>query len=311
MKIRSWRSNVFGMWSLARMLACVLLQWAVLWINVGTFARGLALDLVETETGWNFEDVVDYSSPPIEVFDGNVTTALSAHLPPKHIFVLNSDFELTTVTSNVTVLADTTLPTIIPNWLPGGAGVQILQSASYQMSTFAGGVFAIHLNNPFSAGNSTQGSISTMNLPANPKPATLYTVQYDCARMPDGPLNLVTTLKVSSMTGLTTNYYTIHTSRYNITDTPKQITWTRKSFLFMGTGALTSIRFESMSEKYGPIIDNIVLQQGVHILHDLGPPARMLALWQWLCPIFTAFAFIVVVQPQDVLLFREAAQYLL
>jgi len=128
----------------------------------------------------------------------------------------NGDFELTTnVTSNGTVTLDATATTMIPNWLPGGAGIQIIQSSTYQMSNFApAGVYAIHLNNPTTTGNSTQGSIASGNFTWVPKPATLYTVQFDCARLPDGPLNLYPALKVSSMSGTVVNYYTLHRPRY-------------------------------------------------------------------------------------------------
>lgn len=116
----------------------------------------------------------------------------------KHFF--NGNFELINVTSNGTMVADATM---IPNWIPGGAGVQIVQSSTYQMSNYepGGGVFAIHLNNPTAIGNTTQGSLASHNFSWNPEPATLYTVQYDCARLPDGPVNIVPALKVSSMTG--------------------------------------------------------------------------------------------------------------
>jgi hypothetical protein len=261
--------------------------------------------LVETKTGWQFED-------DIEVFDGSaVAPAPAPKLPKDQIWLMNGDFELTTVTGNATVTVSVTDTTSIPNWLPGGNGVQIIQSSSYQMSSFAPSVFAIHLNNP-NVDNGTQGSISTLNLTANPNPATLYTVQYDCARHPDGPLNLLPALKISSMTGLTVNYFTLHKARFNLTDTPKQITWIRQSMLFMGTGAQTSIKFESMSEKYGPIIDNVVLLNGVHILNpnSAPTPASMLPLWQRICPIFTIVASILTLHSEALFFSAEAARVL-
>ncbi|KAG0579203.1 hypothetical protein M758_4G082200 [Ceratodon purpureus] len=267
----------------SRMIACIVLLWAAFCASLGMSSQDRVSSLVETKTGWRFED-------DIEVFDGSVAPAPAPEMPKNFIWLLNSDFELIIVPTSNTVLASVTDTTLIPNWLPGGNGVQILQSSTYQMSSFSPSVFAIHLNNP--AANSTQGSISTQNLTANPHPATLYTVQYDCARHPDGPLNLLPTLKISSMTGLTLNYYTLRMAKYNDTDTRKRITWTRQSFLFMGTGAQTSIKFESMSELYGPIIDNVVLLKGVHILHSDSAPTlgSTLPLWQRMCSIFTVVA---------------------
>lgn len=257
------------------MIACVLLLWVVFWTTSVISTQVLDSELADTEIGWHFED-------GIEVFSGSQAAAPPPGTkPPKDLMaLLNGDFELTNLTTNGTVLALPTATTLIPNWLPGGAGVQIIQSSSCQMSNFAPSVFAIHLNNPGSTGNSTQGSISSQNFTWAPKPATFYTVQFDCARLPDEPLNLYPSLKVSSMSGTVVNYFALHRPRYNVTDTPQQITWLRHSFLFMGTGANTSLLFESMSEKYGPVIDNIVILSGIHILHpnSAPPPASVLPL---------------------------------
>lgn len=284
--------------SLARMIACVLLLWVVFYTTSAISFQDLDSEVVETEIGWQFED-------DTEVFTGSqIAAPPPGTKPPKdQLYFMNGDFELTTVTSNGTVLADATM---IPNWLPGGAGVQIIQSSTYQMSNFApGSVFAIHLNNPVSTGNSTQGSIGSLNFTWAPKPATLYTVQFDCARMPDEPLNLYPALKVSSMSGSVVNYYTLHSPTYNITDTPKQITWIRQSFLFMGTGARTSVLFESMSEKYGPVIDNVVILSGIHILHPNSAPlpASLLPL---MYPILTVVA-LTSVHTEALFLLWEAA----
>lgn len=90
---------------------------------MGIFVWGLVLDLVEMEIGWNFEDVVDYFFFFIEVFDGNVIIVLFVYLFLKYIFVLNSDFELIIVISNVIVFVDMIFFIIIFNWLFGGVGV--------------------------------------------------------------------------------------------------------------------------------------------------------------------------------------------
>lgn len=256
--------------------------------------------LVKTKTGWQFED-------DIEFFDG-VAPAPAKTLPKGHIELFNSDFELSNITGTATVLATVNDTTMIPNWLPGESGVQILQASTYQMSSFAPGVLAIHLNNP--SANGTQGSITSLNFTWNPHPATLYTVQYDCARHPDGPLNLQSALKISAMTGMTVNYYTLHKPRYNATDSPKQITWVRQSFLFMGTGAQTSLKFESMSEKFGPIVDNVALLHGVHILHSNSAPApaSMVPLWQRMCcHLFTVVALMATVHLEALLFLTEGA----
>jgi len=81
-------------------------------------------------------------------------------------------------------------------------------------------------------------------------------------------------------------------NRYNVSDTPRQITWIRQSFLFMGTGGATSLLFESMSEKYGPVIDNVVILSGVHILHSNFAPS-VIPLWQLMYSIFIVVALIV------------------
>lgn len=162
--------------------------------------------------------------------------------------------------------------------------VQVIQSATYKMSTFAKSVFAIHLNNPAGT-NGTQGLIAT-TLAVNPATGKTFTVQYDCARMPDGPLNLLSALKVSSISGTTVNHYEIHTVKYNATDTTSSMTWVRQSFVYSGTGAATKIQFESMSEKYGPAIDNVVILTGSHPL-SAAPTAHLLSLWQRMGPIFS------------------------
>lgn len=297
----------------SRITACVVLLLSTFLIRLGISSLDRDSGLVKTQTGRQFDDEMKVFDDEIEDFSGSVVapTPVPAKLKKDYRFLLNSDFELTNVSGNATVLASATdNPQLIPNWFVGENGVEILQNSSYQMSNYAPSVFAIHLNNPNSVGNSTQGSIATQNLTWAPQPATLYTIQYDCARNPDGPLNLQSALRISSMSGLTVNYFTVHRTNYNLTDTRNQITWIRQSVLIMGTGAATNILFESMSEKYGPIIDNVQILIGVHILHPFisaGPPPSMLSLWLLLCPIFTLVVLMATVHSEILFFLTEAA----
>lgn len=99
----------------------VLALWAVFWVSLSS--ADLDSELIETETGWQFDD------DDIEVFDGNATApapaTTSTKLPSGRVALTNGDFEMTNVTGNATTLADATATTMIPNWLPGGAGVQV------------------------------------------------------------------------------------------------------------------------------------------------------------------------------------------
>lgn len=266
------------------MTAWVVLVWAVL---VGGFSLSSAAeadldsDLIETETGWQFAD------EEIEPFSNTTapapapsTKTISGRIP-----LADGDFESANITSNVTVLAVDA--TVLPNWMPGGAGVNVIQSTIYKMSTFdKTSRFAVHLNNPAGT-NGTQGSITT-TLATAPASGKTFTLQYDCARNPDGPLNLLSALKVSSVSGTKVNHMELHKVNYNSTNTDSSITWSRMSFVFTGTGAATNIIIESMSEKYGPIVDNVVMLSGSHPLSAAPSANSHLSLWQRMCPLFTA-----------------------
>lgn len=96
-------------------------------------------ELLETETGWRFfSDDDDEGS--IQAFDNGTAPApapapaASTKLPSGQVALINGDFEQTNVSSNATTLADVTATTMIPNWLPGGAGVQVLPPPSLPLS---------------------------------------------------------------------------------------------------------------------------------------------------------------------------------
>lgn len=101
------------------MAVCFLVL--ALWVSLcSAFSGDLDSELMETETGWQFND-------DIEAFD-NATApapAPATKLPSGHVALINGDFESTNVSTNATTLADSTATTMIPNWLPGGAGVQV------------------------------------------------------------------------------------------------------------------------------------------------------------------------------------------
>jgi hypothetical protein len=266
----------------------VALLWAVAWVGTATGVRNLDMDmeseLVETETGWQFGD------DDIEPF-ANATApapAPAVKVSGSVIPLINGDFELTNVTGNATVLADSTSTAII-NWLPGGAGVQILFGVTYNMAPETPkSAYCIHLNNPASTGNGTQGSLST-TLAAAAATGKTYTVQYDTARMPDGPINLWSALKVSAVEGGTVNSWVVKNPVYNASDTESHITWQRQSFVYTGTGAQTVIKFESMSEKYGPMIDNVQILSGKHEL-AAAPLGKMAGVCQRSVPLLTLLA---------------------
>lgn len=267
------------------MTAWVVLVWAVLVCGFSLSSAteaDLDSDLIETETGWQFadEEIEPFSNTTAPAPAPSSTKTISGR-----IALADGDFESANLTSNGTILA--TDATILPNWLPGGAGVSVIQSGTYKMSTFdTTSKVAVHLNNPAGT-NGTQGSITT-TLATAPASGKTFTIQYDCARMPDGPLNLLSALKVSSVSGTTVNHMELHKVKYNSTDTDSSITWSRMSFVFTGTGAATNIKIESMSEKYGPIVDNVVMLSGSHPLSAAPSANSHLSLWQRMCPLFTA-----------------------
>lgn len=277
----------------AMVIASVVFLWAVCWVSsTSCTSHDIDSELLESETGWQLDD------EEIEVFDGPApATAPAAAAPaPKAsgntVTLINGDFESTNLTGNAsTTLADNTSTAII-NWQPGGAGVQILNGNTYQMSSFKKGIYAIHLNNPASTANGTQGSLST-TLAINPPTGKSFTVQFDCARCPDAPINLFTAMKISSVSGVTVNSWEIRRAPYNSTDTQKQITYVRYSFGYTGTGATTQLKFESMSEKYGCIFDNVVILNGNHAL-AAAPGSAKVILWQKIFPVFSVLALLTV-----------------
>jgi hypothetical protein len=274
-------------------IASVVFLWAACWVSsTSCTLRDIDSELLESETGWQLDD------EEIEVFDAPAPAPAAAAPAPKPsgntVALINGDFESTNLTGNASfTLADQTSTAII-NWQPGGAGVQILNGNTYQMSSFKKGIYAIHLNNPASTVNGTQGSLST-TLAINPPTGKSFTVQFDCARCPDAPINVFTAMKISSIatTGGTINSWEIRRAPYNSTDTQKQITYVRYSFGYTGTGVATQLKFESMSEKYGCIFDNVVILNGNHAL-AAAPGSAKVILWQKIFPVFSVLALLTV-----------------
>lgn len=219
----------------------------------------------------------------------------TAKLASKIVNLVNGDFDSCNITggAGATLAVDNTA-TAIPNWSSGGSGVQILSSSTYQMSSYSRSAYAIHLNNPASTFNGTQGSLTT-TLAANPALGEWYTVQFDSARNPDGPINLYPVLKIAIMQSI--NLPTMWAFRepiYNTTDTRQQITWARYSMIYIGLGVATQIRFESMTEKYGAIVDNVVILAGKHPLstsHSTDPCGPLLGSFAAAMAISIAIAF--------------------
>ncbi|XP_073387216.1 uncharacterized protein [Physcomitrium patens] len=280
--------NMSGVRSTTTMTVSVVFLLAVCSVSIVRCSLDLDLDMdvVKTESEWQFID------GDIDTFTANATAP--APVPPatssgKTITLVNGDFEMI----NSTAVNDTTLVSMsgtdIPNWSPGGAGVQILVSNTYKMAVDSpSSKYCIHLNNPGASVNGTQGSIATM-LAVNAVAGKTYTVHYDVARMPDGPLNLWPALRVSNIQGIEVNDWAIKQPVFNMTDSKTQITWTKQSFVYTGKGASTIIMFESMSEKYGALIDNVETLSGKHEL-AAAPPSKMSALSQRLAPFVTLVA---------------------
>ncbi|XP_024364545.1 uncharacterized protein [Physcomitrium patens] len=272
-------NTMSGVRSPTTMIVSVVFLWAVCWVSTSSCSGELGSDVVKTVGELQFQD------------DGISTFSSSAAPAPKSsgdtISLANGDFELTNITAMTTTLADST-STSIPNWIAGGAGVQILVNTNYSMAKGTPSVYCIHLNNPDAIINGTQGTIST-TLAANAETGKTYTVHYDVARMPDAPMNLWPALKVSNIQGGTVREYAIKQPVYNMTDSRSQITWTKQSFVYTGTGVSTVIKFESMSEKYGPMIDNVETLSGKHEL-AAAPPSKISGLSQKLVPLFTLVA---------------------
>ena len=301
-----FRSTPFGIRSpgRARAIAMAIFSVVLVWTtmcgaSLASTSPDLDSELIETETGWQFD------TDDIEVFDSPAPAPAAAAPAPavkttgNTVALINGDFEATNLTGNAsTTLADSTSTAII-NWVAGGAGVQILNSNTYNMNKNKG-VYAIHLNNPAATGNGTQGQLTT-TLAINPPSGKAFTVQFDCARMPDGPINLFPALKISSLTGVngsTVTGWELREPKYNSTDTQKVITWVRYSFIYTGTGVATMIRFEGMSEKYSAIIDNIVIYNGKHALAAApGSLKPTLVLQKFLPVFFTVVALIVFHSP--------------
>ncbi|XP_024390386.1 uncharacterized protein [Physcomitrium patens] len=279
----SLSSAKFGNIMVGKLIACIgMLLWAEIFVSVTVSSSDLDADLWESETGMNIKPFTAAAPSP------NTTTAANSNIPKDSILIDNGDFEKCNTTVNITSYADST-STPIPNWTVGDAGVEIIQGPDYKMSSFdPTGKYCIHLNEPTNstATNGTQGSIWT-TLPANPTMGKFYTVQFDTARMPNAALNLIPSLMVSSISGTTTNNRQLLKIRYNSSDSPTQITWVRQSFIYEGSGAATSIMFSSMSNRYGPLIDNVVILPGKHAL-SAAIPAAPLAILHRVCPIITA-----------------------
>lgn len=280
----------FGIRSSAMVLASVVLLWTVCWVSIASCAADVDSDLIETENGWQFDD------DQIDPFDAPAP-APAAAAPPSgnQVPLINGNFEACNITGNSSVNSYDNTTTLIINWSVGGAGVQVINGNTYQMSPRSrSSVFAVHLNNPTSSGGSTQGAIMT-NLAVNPPTGKSFTVQFDSARNPDGPLNLYPALKISTVEGGTTKEWNLREPIYNITDTQRQITWQAQSFLYTGTGVATTLKIESMTEKYGCIVDNVIILNGKHPLSAASP--TKLALWQRMFPIFTVCVLVALSYP--------------
>lgn len=242
-----------------RSLTGIVLLWAVYMVRLANCFKDTDSDrLSEQSADTKIAGFVDLST---------------AKLASKIVTLVNGDFDSCNITggAGATLAVDNTA-TAIPNWSSGGSGVQILSSSTYQMSSFSRSTYAIHLNNPASTSNGTQGSLTT-TLAVNPALGEWYTVQFDCARNPDGPINLYPVLKIAIMQSI--NLPTMWAFRepiYNATDTQKRITWARYSMIYIGLGVASQIRFESMTEKYGPIVDNVVILTGKHPLSTSTAP---------------------------------------
>lgn len=297
-----FRSTPFGIRSpgRARAIAMAILSVVLVWTtmcgaSLATGSPDLDSELIETETGWQFD------TDDIEVFD-TPAPAPAAAAPAKApaasgntVALINGDFEATNLTGNASVTMVDSTTTAIVNWVVGGAGVQILNGNTYKMNN-GKGVYAIHLNNPAATGNGTQGQLTT-TLAINPPSGKAYTVQFDCARDPDGPINLFPAIKISSLTGAngsTVTGWELREPKYNSTDTRGSISWVRYSFIYTGTGAATMIRFEGMSEKYSAIIDNVVIYNGKHSLAAAPGSLKPTLVLQKFLPVFFAVVALIV-----------------
>lgn len=272
------------------MVIVVALVWALCWVGTAR-CSDLDSDVVETKTGGKLGD-----DDVIDTFDSPAAAPLTAPAPapaPKSkgglIPLLNGDFELTNGTSTGMKFADNTSADIV-NWVVNGAGVYVYSGVTY------GGApetphsqYSIMLNNPGYASNGTQGSLST-TLAHVPSTGKTYTVQYDIARAPDGPSNLWPAVKVMAMQGPIVHDWVVHMTAYNASDSIGHSTWTRQSFAYKGTGAVTVIKFESLSEKYGPMIDNVECLTGLHTLSHAGAPLREASRMCQRLPLATAVA---------------------
>ena len=268
-----------------------MLLWTVCWVSIASCALDVDSDLIETESGWQFED------DQIDPFDAPAPApaVVAAPTSSNQVALTNGNFETCNITGNSSVNSYDNTTMLIINWAVGGAGVQVLNGNTYQMShRTPTSVFAVHLNNPTSTAGFTQGAIMT-NLAVNPATGKSFTVQFDSARNPDGPINLYPALKISAVEGGTTKEWNLREPVYNITDTEKQITWQTQSFIYTGAGVATTIKIESMTEKYGCIVDNVVILTGKHPLSAASP--SKLTLWQRMFPIFTVCVLVALSYP--------------
>lgn len=275
------------------MTACVVLVWAVMCgFSVSRAEPELDSDLIETETGWQFADdpdvVVSFDAPAGAPAGAAPTAAAKVKTISGRIPLVDGDFEQANITCPGWPVASDN--TCFPNWMPGGSGVTGVLGTDIKFSaTDPSSKFAVHLNNlnVFATTNTTQGWVQTQ-LATNPGSGKTFTVQFDCARNPNGPINYLTAVKVSALNPTTnvTSMSTMHHALYNSTDTVKQVSWSRMSFVFKGTGAVMALRFESMSGMWGPIIDNVVMMSGSHPL-SAAPAAYSPSVWQRMCPLVT------------------------
>jgi hypothetical protein len=239
--------------------------------------------LIRSE-GWHFNN-------KIETFtNATNTTTTTPKVSSSAVTLIDGDFEAMNLTgqvsTNVTMSFDNTTAAIV-NWVVGNV-LQVLPSAMYMQSAKWPGSFCVHLNNPNSTTGSTSGAIIT-TLAINPASGKVFTVQLDIAKHPDSPVNSEPVIKISSISGATVNGFGLLKPIYNTTDTRLSISWSTQSFIYTGTGVATNIKIESMSEKYGALVDNIKILTGKHAL-STGTHFAELHLWQKIMPIFTFVA---------------------
>ncbi|CAK9276142.1 unnamed protein product [Sphagnum jensenii] len=265
--------------------AYIFVLWATYWISIVRCSDVVNVHdgLIRSE-GWHFNN-------KIETFtNATNTTTTTPKVSSSAVTLIDGDFESMNLTgivsTNTTMSFDNTTSALV-NWVVGNV-IQVLPVNMYMQSAKWPGSFCVHLNNPNSTTGSTSGSITT-TLAINPATGKVFTVQFDIAKHPDSPVNSESVIKISSISGATVNGFGLNKPTYNTSDTRTSISWSTQSFIYTGTGVATNIKIESMSEKYGSLVDNIKILTGKHAL-STGTHFAELHLWQKIMPIFTFVA---------------------